>query len=585
MENSLNIPKHWAYISLVEDFNYVPTGVEAYLGKRKYYSTGSIKETAYTPEGEYSFDDRPSRANRVADKEDVLQARMKGTNKVLLIDAKLEGSLFSTGFFQVRPYENTYVSKFLYYYLSSSVFLKEKDDLCSGSTQSALNDTNAKKLKVPLPPLGEQKRIVEKVEELFSELDSSIEGLQKAKVKLKQYRQAVLKSAFEGKLTEVWREKHGDELEDTEVLLKRIKKEREETYEKSLETWEEAVKLWEEKGKTGKKPIKPKKLKELIPLSKEELIELSNIPEVWKWVTLESLCSIITDGDHQAPPKAVEGIPFIVISNIKNNSIDFTNTKYVPLDYYNNLQEYRKVKKRDILYTVTGSYGIPVLINYDKKFVFQRHIGLIRLYKIVHEKYIYYFLKTQNVYNQATEVATGTAQKTVPLSGIRNFKIPLVPLKEQNKIVHKIESRFNQADEVEEIINLNLKKVEYLRQSILKNAFEGKLVSQNTDDEPVSKLLARIEEEKKTFIEEEKIRKKIKKKKMLPKKEKYRMEILEILQKQTGWMKVQNVFEAYTDKKDTDTVEIFYQKLRELLNQKEIEIQRKHGNDHLRIAK
>lgn len=107
MAERLEIPNHWENISLVEDLNYVPTGVEAYEGEKLYYSTGSIKEKGHIPEGMYTFSHRPSRANRLVQENDVLQARMKGTNKVLLIDDQLDGTLFSTGFFQVRPYGET----------------------------------------------------------------------------------------------------------------------------------------------------------------------------------------------------------------------------------------------------------------------------------------------------------------------------------------------------------------------------------------------------------------------------------------------------------------------------------------------
>ena len=96
------------------------------------------------------------------------------------------------------------------------------------------------------------------------------------------------------------------------------------------------------------------------------------------WCKLEDYVCSVTDGDHQAPPKVSNGVPFLVISNVTNEIIDFSNTRYVPQVYYDAIQSDRKPKRGDILFTVTGSYGIVVKVNTDKQFCFQRHIGLIK---------------------------------------------------------------------------------------------------------------------------------------------------------------------------------------------------------------
>ncbi|NCT10996.1 MAG: restriction endonuclease subunit S [Flavobacteriia bacterium] len=197
---SNNIPKQWKLASLVNDLQFIKTGVLEFKGKKKYYSTGSIKEVKITSEGDYEFKNKPSRANRIAKLGDVFQARMKSTDKAILITNELDKQLFSTGFFQIRGDDRLF-NKFIYYYLTSNLFKQQKDKLCSGSTQSALNDESAKKIFVPLPPFEEQQAIVSKIEELFSELDKGIEDLKTAQQQLKTYRQSVLKWAFEGKLT------------------------------------------------------------------------------------------------------------------------------------------------------------------------------------------------------------------------------------------------------------------------------------------------------------------------------------------------------------------------------------------------
>ena len=98
----------------------------------------------------------------------------------------------------------------------------------------------------------------------------------------------------------------------------------------------------------------------------------------WKKAKLSECCQSISDGDHQAPPKSNKGIPFVTISNIKDNSFDFTNCMHVPQSYYDNLLAKRKPQKGDILYSVVGSFGIPVLIKENVKFTFQRHIAILR---------------------------------------------------------------------------------------------------------------------------------------------------------------------------------------------------------------
>jgi type I restriction enzyme M protein len=147
----------------------------------------------------------------------------------------------------------------------------------------------------------------------------------------------------------------------------------------------------------------------------------------WEIVKLCDVTESISDGDHMPPPKAENGIPFITISNIDDKKqIDFTKTFFVPEEYYADLKTQRRPQKGDILYTVTGSYGIPVLMDSDIRFCFQRHIGLIRPSSKINTRYLYYLLSSRFILRQADDAATGVAQKTVSLSTLRNFSIPLL---------------------------------------------------------------------------------------------------------------------------------------------------------------
>ncbi len=211
---------------------------------------------------------------------------------------------------------------------------------------------------------------------------------------------------------------------------------------------------------------------------------------------LKNVCFSIVDGDHQAPPQKDSGIPFLVISNINKMVIDFSDTRFVSKEYYDGLNDKRKANIGDILYSVTGSFGIPALVSNNTKFCFQRHIALLKPDKVI-SKYLFYILQTPQVYIQAKEIATGTAQMTVPIKGLREIKIPVpVNKEEQQQIVKEIESRLSVCDKLEQLVDENLAKADALRQSILKKAFEGRLVPQDPNDEPAEMLLERIKAER-----------------------------------------------------------------------------------------
>ena len=282
--------------------------------------------------------------------------------------------------------------KYLAYYL----IFADKKDIISGTAQPQITRQNLKEFEISICTISEQERIVARIEELFSQLDKSVETLQKVREQLAVYRQAVLKDAF------------------VECDVK---------------------------------------------------------------MALENVCVHITDGDHMPPPKAETGIPFIMISNIVDNRITWDNVNHVKEEYYNAIGEKRTPKLGDILYTVTGSFGIPVLVDFDDKFCFQRHIALLRPNESILPEFLYYALQTSGVYSQATQKATGTAQKTVGLGVLRKITIPYVAEKTMQKtIVEDIKNRMLQIKMLELTVEKSLQQTEALRQSILKQAFEGKLV-------------------------------------------------------------------------------------------------------------
>lgn len=176
-------------------------------------------------------------------------------------------------------------------------------------------------------------------------------------------------------------------------------------------------------------------------------------------VRLEDCCVSISDGDHLPPPKAEKGIPFITISNINSyNQIDFTNTMFVPEDYYNNLDTKRKAQRGDILYSVVGSFGIPILISEDKKFVFQRHIAILRPDTSVDSRYLYYKMLSKDFYAMADAAAIGAAQRTISLTALRNMEITLPNIDIQRKIADILSNYDN-------LIENNQKQIKLLEEA------------------------------------------------------------------------------------------------------------------------
>lgn len=157
----------------------------------------------------------------------------------------------------------------------------------------------------------------------------------------------------------------------------------------------------------------------------------------WEKVKLLECCISISDGDHQPPPKASEGIPFVTISNINSeNQFDFKSVMYVPIEYYEKLDSKRKAQKNDILYSVVGSFGIPVFIKNDTPIVFQRHIAILRPdTKVIEPRFLYYTMLSREFYMKADAVALGAAQRTISLTALRNMEINMPSLGMQRKIV------------------------------------------------------------------------------------------------------------------------------------------------------
>lgn len=354
-----------------------------------------------------------------------------------------------------------------------------------------------KKCDFPLPPFNEQKRIVTKIEELFSELDNGIAALKTAREQLKVYRQAVLKHAFEGKLTAKWREDNADKLESPEQLLARIQQERENRYQQQLDEWKAAVKAWEANGKEGKKPGKPRKQKiEAIGDSDLDLDDLFDIPEQWKWVFLNELSEHIVDGTHHTPNYTDSGVPFISAKDIKDFKIDFGDTRFIDAQQHIELVKRCRPRKNSVLLTKSGTIGRVALVNTELDFSLFESVANIPLLGDLQGRFVMWAVYFQVSSYFGAKNQKGVAVRHLHLEDIRRLPIPLPSYNEQIAFIERIENIFDRISKNEAAIDTELLRSETLRQSILKKAFSGQLVPQDPNDEPASELLARIQAER-----------------------------------------------------------------------------------------
>jgi type I restriction enzyme S subunit len=390
------------------------------------------------------------------------------------------------------------------YYFFEKIRQKIIQENRQGITQVNLNTDIVRNITIPLPPLAEQHRIVAKIEELFSELDAGVELLKKLKAKLKRYRQSVLKAAVEGKLTKDWREAHQGELEPASVLLERILKERHQKWEA------QQLAQMKAKGKTPKDDSWKLKYKEPVAPDTSDLPEL---PEGWVWTNIEIIGEVsggLTKNSKR--DKFPLKMPYLRVANVYADSLQLDDVKQIGI---NQAEIDRVLLEKGDLLVVEGNGSIDQIGRvalWDGSIspcLHQNHLIKVRFKPIEIAKYILLWLLSVDGRKQITRVASSTSGlHTLSLSKVAVLPVPLPPLTEQPKIVEAVERFLSVIDELEKVINQNIKRAEKLRQSILNKAFEGKLVSQDLTDEPADKLLERIKAEKAKREAEAKAKKK-----------------------------------------------------------------------------
>jgi type I restriction enzyme S subunit len=341
--------------------------------------------------------------------------------------------------------------KYLFYYLLS---IRQKlIDQGKGGAQPNINQQIIKETVVPLAPLDQQKRIVAKIEELFSHIDAGVEGLKKTRRLLKQYRQSVLKAAVTGELTREWREENKDKLESVSVLLERILEQR------------------KAKGK----------YKESVEYRFEG--ELPPIPSTWMWVRPEQIANAddyaLAIGPFGSNLKVSdyrdEGVPLVFVRNIRSHNYDKETAKYVTPEKAEELKAH-SVSGGDVLITKMGEPpgDASIYPKTEPDAIITADCIKWRLSSLIDCSELYvHIVNSQLIRDQIVQRTKGVAQKKISLGTFRSIAFPLPPVEEQREILWVIEEKMGAADRLLREIERQLVRAERNKQSVLKKSFLG----------------------------------------------------------------------------------------------------------------
>jgi type I restriction enzyme S subunit len=353
----------------------------------------------------------------------------------------------------IRPYKRV-KSKYILYYVLQEGFRREAEANMTGTAgQMRVPTEFLESVEIPLPPLAEQKRIITKIEELISKLDSGTKEIQAANTRLKQYKRTILQDAVEGELTKIWRQNHND-TEPADQLLQRTEKLRQK----------------ECGGKYGKL-IEPTDIPEGIELPKD-----------WTWTSLSQIGEVSRGKSTHRPrddPSLFGGeYPFIQTGEIR--AADTVLNNYEQTYNEKGLEQSRLWPEGTLCITIAANIGETAILGIEACFP-DSVVGFLTNPEYCNVRYVELYFRT--IQRDLERYAPATAQKNINLGTLSDLPIPLPPVKEQNQIVQQVHSSLSVLTNNMETISNELVRSERLRQSILKQAFRGELVPQSQHDE------------------------------------------------------------------------------------------------------
>ena len=376
-------------------------------------------------------------------------------------------------------------SKIIYYYIKSENFLSLFRENMNGLI-GGVSLNNLKKIEFPLAPLGEQKRIVEKLDFLFEKTKRAKEIIEEIKIDIENRKISILDRAFKGTLTSKWRSEN--KISDVKELLKSIN-------EKKIKKWEEDCLQAEKDG--NKKPKKPTitEVKDMIvPVDEQPY----NLPDSWVWVRLGDISELISGYAFDSHDFKIKGdFQVLRLGNVKDNFLALDKQPVFIEKVIAEKATKSLCLENDILVTMTGTrnkrdYFFSAKIYQNQKFYFNQRVGCIRCDNSKISNYIYYILKVKFILDQIFATETGSVnQGNISIKAIASLSIPLPPLEEQQEIVRVLDEVLENENKVKELLELE-ERIDVLEKLILDKAFRGELGTQNDDDKAVMELLKDI---------------------------------------------------------------------------------------------
>ena len=353
----------------------------------------------------------------------------------------------------------------------------------SGTTRLKLTQGSMRKLPLVLPSIQEQLRIVAKLDELFSELDAGVAALERAQATLKRYRASVLKAAVEGKLTEEWRQENPPDETGAE-LLQRILVERRKRWEQ-----EQLAKFTAK----GQKPTKNWQQKYRDPVA-PETGGLPELPDGWCWASFDSICHLQLGKmlSREARESTENRRPYLRNSNVRWFSVDLSYLKQMA--FRDHELEKFSVRSGDLLICEGGEPGrCAIYTGSDHTLMYQKAIHRARPHLAsVSMRFVQFCFAHQVSSGIGMPRYSETTIRHLTLEKLRAIPLPIAPLSEQDEMAGRATFQLNCLDNVQQVLDALPASHQTVRQSILKRAFEGRLVPQDPHDEPASILLERI---------------------------------------------------------------------------------------------
>lgn len=485
-EQPYTIPSNWVWTRLGE-VNEIITGNTPSKNENTFWEN---KDIFFVKPDDLSQGRHLSFSKECIDKRAVNKVRMLPKNTTLICCI---GSIGKVAYSEVESCSNQQINSLvakencvypLYnYYLVNSIFFQSQMlENSSATTISILNKSSTEKLLFPLPPLNEQKRIVEKLDFLFEKTKRAKEIIEEIKIDIENRKISILDRAFKGTLTSKWRNEN--KTSDVKELFKSINEEK-------IKKWEEDCLQAEKDG--NKKPKKPTitEVKDMIvPVDEQPYI----LPDSWVWVRLGDIVEI-NPNKIKINIDENELVDFIPMKNVSENSPEIIENNF---EKFKNLQKgYSQFIENDILFakiTPCMENGKTAIVsNLKEKIGYgSTEFHVLRSTKIISNKLLYNFLKQQRFREDAKYNMTGSVGfRRVPTEFMKSYPFPLPPLEEQQEIVRVLDEVLENENKVKELLELE-ERIDILEKSILHKAFKGELGTQNSSDESAMELLKEI---------------------------------------------------------------------------------------------